>query len=86
MSKKLFVGNLAWSLTEEDLTSVFSEYGEVLESILIKDRATGRAKGFGFVTMKNAEDADKAVEELHGADLEGRDMVVNEAKPREPRA
>jgi cold-inducible RNA-binding protein len=85
MSKKLFVGSLAWETTEDELRDLFAQFGEVEEAIIITDRDSGRSKGFGFVTFVNDEDADKAIEALNGSDLKGRNIVVNEAKPRENR-
>jgi len=82
----IYVGNLNYSVKEEDLNELFSEYGEVVSVKLIKDRETGRAKGFAFVEMTNDDEATKAIENLDGSDLEGRNMKVNQAKPREPRA
>jgi len=81
----IYVGNLNYSVKEEDLNELFSEYGEVVSVKLIKDRETGRAKGFAFVEMANDDEASKAIENLDGSDLEGRNMKVNQAKPREPR-
>ncbi|MBE0651816.1 MAG: RNA-binding protein [Bacteroidales bacterium] len=81
MSKKLFVGNIAWKSTEDDLQSVFSQQGEVEDLIILKDKFTNRPKGFGFVTYTNAADADKAISELNGYNLNGRNLVVNEARP-----
>ena len=85
MSKKLFVGNIAWETTDEQLQELFSEYGEVEEAVIIKDRFSGRSKGFGFVTFTNDDEADKATSELHEKDYNGRNLVVNEAKPPRPR-
>lgn len=85
MAKKLFVGNIDWGTTNEDLETLFGQYGEVEEAIIIKDRETGRSRGFGFVTFVNDDDADKAVDALNEYDHNGRPLVVNEAKPREPR-
>jgi len=85
MSKKLFVGNLDWGVKGEDLQGLFSEHGAVEEAVVIEDRATGRSKGFGFVTMTNDDEADKAVEALNGQDFKGRDLTVNEARPPKPR-
>lgn len=82
---KLFVGNLAWSVTSEDLGEFFAQAGEVVSSNVITDRQTGRSRGFGFVEMATAELAEKAVEELTGKDLGGRAIVVNVAKPKAPR-
>jgi cold-inducible RNA-binding protein len=81
MSKKLFVGNLPYSVTKDKLTEVFSAQGELEEATVIVDKFSGRSKGFGFVTFKNDADADKAMAALNGKDIEGRAMTVNEAKP-----
>ena len=81
MSKKLFVGNLDWGTTEEELNALFAEFGAVEEAVIIKDRMSGRSRGFGFVTFTNDEDADKAVEGLNEKDFKGRNIAVNEAKP-----
>ena len=83
----IFVGNLNYNLTQEDLSEIFEEYGELTSVKLITDKFTGKSKGFGFVEMANADEAKKAIEELNGADLEGRTMVVNESveKPRDNR-
>lgn len=81
MSKKLFVGNLDFKTTEEDLDKVFSEFGDIEESIIIKDG--NRSKGFGFVTFSEKADAKKAVEEMNEKDLKGRKITVNIAKERE---
>lgn len=81
MSKKLFVGNVAWSASEDDLRNLFSQQGEVEDLIILKDKFTNRSKGFGFVTFANDEDANNAVSELNGYNLNGRNLVVNEARP-----
>ena len=81
MSKKLFVGNLPYTVTKDKLQEVFSAHGELEEVTIIIDKFSGKSKGFGFVTFKNDADADKAAAELNGKDLEGRAMTVNEAKP-----
>ncbi|MDX1952700.1 MAG: RNA-binding protein [Verrucomicrobiota bacterium] len=86
MSTKLFVGNLSFNTTENELQDLFAAYGAVTAVDLIVDRMTGRPRGFGFVTMEAKEDADKAVEALHGRNLGGRDITVNEARPREERS
>lgn len=83
MQKKLFVGNISWNTTDEQLNELFSQYGTVDEAVIIKNRMTGRSKGFGFVTFANAEEADAAIEALNGKDLDGRELVVNEARPKE---
>lgn len=74
MTKKIYVGNISWNTTEDDLKEHFSEYGEVSKVTIIKDRATGRSKGFGFVEMTNA---DKAVEALNGKELNGRELRID---------
>ena len=85
MSSKLFVGNLSFKTTENELQDAFAAHGTVLEANLMMDRATGRPRGFGFVTMSSQEEAEKAIEALHGKDLGGRALTVNVAKPREER-
>jgi len=85
MSTKLFVGNLSFKTTENDLQDAFAAHGTVLETNLMMDRMTGRPRGFGFVTMSTPEEAQKAVEALHGAQLDGRPLTVNVARPREER-
>ncbi len=82
MSKKLFVGGLAWATDDAGLHEAFAEFGEVLEAKVITDRETGRSRGFGFVTFENDEDADRAMQEMAGADLHGRTIRVNEAQDR----
>ncbi len=85
MSAKLFVGNLSFSLTENDLQDTFAAYGTVVEANLMMDRATGRPRGFGFVTMSTPEEAQKAIDGLNGKDIGGRALTVNIARPREDR-
>jgi RNA recognition motif-containing protein len=85
MSSKLFVGNLSFKTTENELQDAFAAHGTVLETNLMMDRATGRPRGFGFVTMSSTEEAEKAIEALHGKDLGGRALTVNIARPREER-
>ena len=85
MSKKLFVGNIEWAVTDADLEKLFSEYGAVEEAVIIKDKFSGRSKGFGFVTFTNDEDGDKAIAGLHDHDLNGRKIAVNEARPQKER-
>jgi cold-inducible RNA-binding protein len=80
MSKKLFVGNLSFQTTESDVNDAFAQCGAVEAVSIITDRDTGRSKGFGFVTMSE-EDADKAIAQLNGSQLNGRALTVNEAKP-----
>ncbi len=84
MSKSIYVGNLPWSATEEQVQALFAEYGKVLSVKLISDRETGRARGFGFVEREDA-DAVAAIEALDNHDFGGRTLRVNEAKPRAPR-
>src|SRR3954469_599293 len=85
MSTKLFVGNLSFNTTENELQDLFAAYGPVQQIDMIMDRMTGRPRGFGFVTMENKEDAQKAIAALNGKNLDGRDLTVNEARPREER-
>ena len=86
MSNKLFVGNLSFDTTENDLQDAFAAHGTVTETNLMMDRATGRPRGFGFITMSTPEEAQKAIAALNGAQLGGRALTVNVAKPREERA
>ncbi|OHA79139.1 MAG: RNA-binding protein [Candidatus Yonathbacteria bacterium RIFCSPHIGHO2_01_FULL_44_41] len=86
MAKKLYVGGIPYSTTEDDLKAVFAEFGEVTSSAIIIDKMTGRSKGFGFIEMANDADADKAIEEMNGKDFQGRTLTVNEARPLEERA
>ncbi len=85
MSNKLFVGNLSFQTTENDLQDAFAAHGTVTETNLMMDRVSGRPRGFGFVTMGTPEEAQKAIAALHGAQLGGRALTVNVAKPREER-
>jgi len=78
----IYVGNLDYKVTEDDLENLFSKYGSVSSSSIITDKYSGRSKGFGFVTMDNDEEAKQAISELNETKLESRDIVVNEAKPR----
>lgn len=78
--KKLYVGNLDWGMSEEDLKEVFSQFGAIEEAVIITDRATGRSKGFGFVTFANDGDADNAMQ-LNGQDVNGRKVTVSVARP-----
>ncbi len=82
MVKTLYVGNLPWAATEEEIKTVFSDHGNVLDCRIITERATGRSKGYGFVEVQE-EDVDKMISALDGHELDGRKIVVNEAKPRE---
>lgn len=85
MSNKLFVGNIAWATTDEDLKNFFAEVGTVEEAVIIKDKFTGRSRGFGFVTFASEEEAKAAIDKFNGVELNGRPLVVNEEKPRQPR-
>jgi len=80
--KKIYVGNLPWSATEADLRDLFAAIGEVLSTAVITDRDTGRSRGFGFVEMEDG-DAEKAISELNGRDMDGRPLRVNEAQERQ---
>jgi RNA recognition motif-containing protein len=82
VAKKLFVGNLPYTTTNEDLGEFFAQFGEVLSSAVIMDRATGRSKGFGFVEMTNDAEADSAIAKGDGAEFEGRKLTVSEARPK----
>lgn len=84
MAKKLYIGNLPFGITDQDLNSIFSEIGQVTSAKVIMDRETGRSKGFGFVEMSNDDEAAKAISQFDGGDLEGRQIRVNEARPMEP--
>ena len=86
MSAKLFVGNLSFNLTENDLQDAFAAHGTVVETNLMMDRETGRPRGFGFVTMSTPNEAQKAMEALNGRELAGRALTVNIARPREERS
>lgn len=78
----LYVGNLSYGVTEEDLKAMFSEYGQVESINIIKDKFSGQSKGFGFVEMPDNSEADKAIKALNGTSLKGRDVKINQAKPR----
>jgi len=86
MNNKLFVGNLSFKTTENDLQDAFAAHGSVTEANLMMDRATGRPRGFGFVTMSSDEEAQKAIDALNGASIDGRQITVNIARPREERS
>jgi RNA recognition motif-containing protein len=85
MSTKLYVGNLSFETTENSLTDLFSQAGRVTSANLIQDKFTGKSRGFAFVEMSTSEEANKAIETLHGKDLDGRALTVNIARPREDR-
>ncbi|MFZ5534715.1 MAG: RNA recognition motif domain-containing protein [Patescibacteria group bacterium] len=85
MATKLFVGGLSWDTTEDTLRNHFAQVGQVASAQVITDKFTGRSRGFGFVEMTNPDDAQKAIQDLNGTQLDGRSIVVNEAKPMAPR-
>jgi len=85
MAAKLFVGGLSWDTTEDSLRNLFSQVGTVASAQIITDKFTGKSRGFGFVEMGSDEEAQKAIQELNGKPLDGRTIVVNEAKPLAPR-
>lgn len=82
---KVYVGNLPWTIDDNKLKDMFSEFGEITEAVVIKDKYNGRSKGFGFVTFANEEDAKKAISEMNEKEIEGRALNVNEARPKEER-
>lgn len=85
MAKKLYIGGLAYSVTEEELEALFAEQGKVTSVAIIKDRDSGQSKGFGFVEMEDDASAQNAIKELNGKEVSGRSIVVNEARPQENR-
>jgi len=86
VAKKLYVGNLPYKTTSADLEEMFSKAGQVTSATIISDKFSGRSKGFGFVEMADDAEAQKAIEMFNGQDMEGRNVVVNEARPMQPRA
>ena len=84
-NKKLYVGNLPWTMTNDTLKELFAQFGEVTEAVIITDRMSGRSKGFGFVTFATEEAAAAATQQMHEKEVEGRKIVVNVARPREER-
>jgi len=85
MAMKLYIGGLAYSVTEQDLEALFAEHGKVTSSAVIKDRDSGQSKGFGFIEMADDTEAKAAMAALNGRDVSGRSIVVNEARPQEDR-
>lgn len=85
MGNKLYVGNLSYNVRDDDLQQTFAQFGTVSSAKVMMDRETGRSKGFGFVEMENKSDGDRAIQELDGRDYQGRNLKVNEARPREAR-
>lgn len=81
---KVYVGNLPFSFTQEELKNLFSEFGQITEATVISDKFSGRSKGFGFVTFANKEDSDKAISEMNDKEVQGRNLKVSEAKPMDP--
>ncbi|NQW21249.1 MAG: RNA-binding protein [Chloroflexi bacterium] len=86
MGKKLFIGSLAWGTDSSGLRAAFERFGEIEEAQVISDRETGRSRGFGFVTFKDEGTVEQAISEMNGSDLDGRPIVVNEAKEQAPRS
>jgi len=86
MSMKLYVGNLSFNTSNQDLSELFAQMGTVETATVVEDRDTGRSRGFGFVEMASREEGEKAIEELNGKEFAGRELKVNEAKPRENRS
>jgi len=85
MAMKLYVGGLAYSVTEKELEELFAEQGKVVSAVVIKDRDSGQSKGFGFVEMEEVKDGQNAITALNGKELSGRSITVNEARPQEDR-
>ena len=85
MSSKIYVGGLPYATTDAQLQEIFSAHGTVESALVITDKFTGRSRGFGFVEMTNADEAQKAIQALNGTDLDGRNLTVNEARPKEER-
>lgn len=83
---KLYVGGLAYSVTDEELEKVFAEIGKVVSAVIIKDRDSGQSKGFGFVEMEELKDGQNAIKELNGKEISGRSIIVNQARPQEDRS
>jgi len=83
MGAKIYVGNLPYSFGDKELSEAFASFGEITEAVVVKDRYSGRSKGFGFVTFADESAASKAVEAMNGKEIDGRELKVNEAKPRE---
>ena len=82
MSKKLYIGGLSWNTDDHGLRAAFEQHGEISEAKVITDRETGRSRGFGFITFNEANDADNAIEQMNGTELDGRTLNVNEAQER----
>lgn len=82
---RIYVGNLPWSVDNDSLRDMFSSYGDVADAVVIRDRETGRSRGFGFVDLSDDEAGNSAIEAMHGTEIEGRDLVVNQAQERKER-
>ncbi|KAF8329692.1 uncharacterized protein EI90DRAFT_3014579 [Cantharellus anzutake] len=82
MSSKVYVGNISWNTTDETLRAIFAEYGNVLDALVMKDRDTGRSRGYAFVTLSSDEEADAAINALNGQELDGRTIKVNKSQPK----
>lgn len=85
MATKLFIGNLDYGVAEDDLREMFASYGDIASAFVIKDKMSGRSKGFGFVELEDADSAQNAIKDLNGKEINGRAIVVNEARPQEDR-
>jgi len=85
MAKNIYVGNLVWEATADDLLDLFQAHGKVIRTQVISDRETGRSRGFGFVEMEDDNESQQAIDALNGLDFNGRPLIVNEAKPKEDR-
>lgn len=85
MAMKLYVGGLAYSVTDQELETLFAEYGKVVSAVVIKDRDTSQSKGFGFVEMEDIKEGQNAIKEMNGKEISGRSIMVNQARPQEPR-
>ena len=86
MAKRIYVGNLPWATTSEDLRELFQQHGDVESAEVVSDRESGRSRGFGFVAMTSDEATSTAIEALNGHEIDGRPLVVNEARERQPRS
>ncbi|PIZ65400.1 RNA-binding protein [Candidatus Roizmanbacteria bacterium CG_4_10_14_0_2_um_filter_36_9] len=84
-NNKIFIGNLPWTVRDEGLREIFSQFGEITDAVVIIDRRTNRSKGFGFVTFTEESAADAAIKAMHEQEVEGRNIIVNKARPREER-
>ena len=81
----IYVGNLSWNLSDQELENLFSEFGEISSAKIVLDKFSNRSKGFGFVEMSNDDDAQKAIDMFNGQEIDGRKLTVNEARPMQPR-